>query len=71
MAGDGEARISDFGIAVAVDVSRLTQTDMMVGTASYMPPEQAMSSEITLKSCKTLSTVGIQMGASTIPVTLT
>ncbi len=47
---EGVAQIGDFGLAVAVDLSRLTEVGMMVGTVSYMPPEQAMGGEVTAKA---------------------
>jgi eukaryotic-like serine/threonine-protein kinase len=50
LSADGTAKIGDFGLAVAVELSRLTKSGMMVGTVSYMPPEQAMGGKVTTKA---------------------
>ena len=56
---DGTAKIGDFGLAVALDRSRLTSEGMMVGTVSYMPPEQAMGGEVT--PCSDLYSLGAML----------
>jgi class 3 adenylate cyclase/septal ring-binding cell division protein DamX/tRNA A-37 threonylcarbamoyl transferase component Bud32 len=42
LTSDGAPLLGDFGLALAPDQSHITAKGMMIGTAAYMPPEQAL-----------------------------
>ena len=47
---DGRVKIMDFGIAVALNAGEFTQTNSVMGTVYYIPPEQANGGAATVKS---------------------
>ena len=46
----GEIKITDFGIAMALNNTQLTQTNSVMGSVHYLPPEQASGKGATVKS---------------------
>ena len=47
---DGTVKITDFGIAMALNSTELTQTNSVMGSVHYLPPEQANGNGATIKS---------------------
>ena len=47
---DGRIKITDFGIAMALNATQLTQTNSVMGSVHYLPPEQASGKSATVKS---------------------
>ena len=47
---DGTIKITDFGIAMALNSTQLTQTNSVMGSVHYLPPEQAAGKGSTIRS---------------------
>lgn len=47
---DGSIKITDFGIAMALNSTQLTQTNSVMGSVHYLPPEQASGKGSTVRS---------------------
>ena len=47
---NGLVKITDFGIATALNATQLTQTNSVMGSVHYLPPEQANGKSATVKS---------------------
>ncbi|MEV4238542.1 protein kinase [Nocardia sp. NPDC050408] len=66
----GQVKITDFGIAKAVDASPVTKTGMVMGTAQYIAPEQAVGEDATSASdVYALGVVGYEALAGQRPFT--
>jgi len=50
LCADGSAKLGDFGLAFSLDRTRLTLPGSMMGTASYMAPEQARGEPVDARS---------------------
>jgi len=50
LSAEATAKIGDFGLAIMIDSSRVIKSSTTLGTASYMPPEQAREGKITHKN---------------------
>ena len=47
---NGKVKITDFGIAMSLNATQLTQTNSVMGSVHYLPPEQASGKGATMKS---------------------
>src|SRR3954464_10089425 len=65
---DGRGRVSDFGIARALEEVSLTASGMVIGTPYYMSPEQCGGQKISAQSDQySLGILGFQMLTGEVP----
>jgi len=65
---DGRVKVTDFGIARAVDTEDITEFGQVIGTARYMSPEQARGEVVTPASdVYSLAVVGYEMLSGRTP----
>ena len=66
----GQVKLTDFGIAKAVDAAPVTQTGMVMGTAQYIAPEQALGQDaIAASDVYALGVVGYESLSGKRPFT--
>lgn len=67
---DGYVKITDFGIAIGANQAPMTAAGMVMGTAQYLPPEQAMGKAATgLGDIYALGIIGYEALAGRRPFT--
>jgi eukaryotic-like serine/threonine-protein kinase len=66
--GDGQAKVTDFGIARSLDTDGMTQTGAVLGTSNYIAPEQASGQRVDAHSdVYALGAVLYEMLAGEVP----
>ena len=68
LAGDGRAKVTDFGIARSLDAVGRTETGTVLGTSHYIAPEQARGERVDEKTdVYSLGCVLFELLAGTVP----